>query len=226
MFFTHLFTATATAALSLVSVSSASAISLPVRHNHDYDPFAEAFAFRLVTNISDPRADKTYQGRGVHVTYTASGVAHAVPVPRTVPGAVFYLVNHANLTSHGTVLTELSGGPNMIFSLSIGANGVVVADGPAGSPVSRTGFPELLPGVAARSGANFALCKKNLAFSNGVEEEVMTVVLAGLATPGCQPVNLLAECEALHEVPEGSRASEFHKAAQKVWCYKDIGGRG
>ena len=222
MFFSPLLTATAT--LGLVS-----AISLPPRHNHDYDPFAQNYAFRLVTNISDPAADKTYQGRGIHFVSTASGVAHAVPVPRTVPGAVFYMVPHGNQTSHGTVLTELSGGPEMIFSLNIAGpfGDVAVADGPAGSPlISRGGFPEILPGVAARSAANFALCKKILQFGNGVEEEVTTIVLAGLATSACQPVNLLAECEDLHQVPEGSKAQEFHKIAQKVWCYKDIGGRG
>ncbi|KXX75388.1 hypothetical protein MMYC01_208123 [Madurella mycetomatis] len=45
----------------------------------------------------------------------------------------------------------------------------------------------------------------------------------GLHIPeGCTHVRLVAQCDVLKEVPEGSAAWPFHQAAQEVRCYEDV----
>jgi len=231
-----------TTLLGLAAVAAAAPVS-----QSPFPAYTTSKAFRLILNVTDPSKDFTpsINSQQIFSYLQAAGPARAGPAEAN--GNKFYQYHDPSLGSKypefgGQLLTEALRGPDTVLGFQQ-ANSTdytrdkIYIDEGAGSPgvqISVGGdFPHVRPNELSGGYMTFAVCNVTVPrlFHAGTAWFLNLEWIHpstrdgqfGLFVPeGCAPVRLLPECDTLHEVPEGSKAAPFHKAAREVRCYEDV----
>jgi hypothetical protein len=229
----------------LAAITFASPIEPP-----SYPPTLTSKGFRLVINVTDVTKDfsPSINGREIHSLHQQSSFSRATAGAGPGEGNIFYQYPHVDPNNRfaefqSVLLTEL--GPNtaglqiantsspdavkagMTMNFGSGTMGVMLAVGGYYAwvhPFEYSGVPE-----------SFVVCNETIDWISRDESEKFLALdylryswnddhteFALHVPQGCAPVNLLAQCDSLPDVPNDSPAVPFHKLAQDVRCYENI----
>lgn len=220
------------AAIGLAGLAAAA----PTTTGPLYPETANANAFKLVLNVTDPSLDLDPP---VHNTFLTS--IHVGPALNYVgqssdpnAGRVFYVNGTASEVRYGqsNVISD-GGSPPFPEALSLVkdegsdvVSTVFLNAGRGDSGIGLSGFPQPIPSLYPDT---YVACKEPLAYYGGKEFVVVKQAKTTITEDGqieknipegCAPLSLLPQCATLNDLPAGSLSS--HEFAATGRCYEDV----
>ncbi|KAH8881896.1 hypothetical protein GQ53DRAFT_847957 [Thozetella sp. PMI_491] len=214
-----------------------------------YPPYLTSKGFRLVINVTDLTKDfhPSINGHEIAAFHLQSSF-HRATATEVGNGNIFYQYPHVNDSDRfsefqSMLLTELGpntaglqqdtgssdqySGPkyNMTMNFGEGTRGVQLAVGGY--------FAYVRPFEFSGAQMSFVVCNETVEwYSRNDDEKLLALDYLSYSGSGpdfglhvprdCVPVRLLAQCDKLPEVANGTVAYPLHQLAQEVRCYEDV----
>jgi hypothetical protein len=219
----------------IATIAGSSPIELP-----SYPPTITSKGFRLIINVTDTTRDfsPSINGREIMSFHQQSIFGRATVLAGR--GEIFYQYPHVDPGNRfaefdSMILTEL--GPNTA-GLQIANLSSIKSDmninfggGTMGAMLSKGGYYSYVrPFEYSGVPESFIVCNETIPWvSRNEDERFLTLDYlrytdGKLVVPGgCAPVNLIAQCDTLPDVPKDSEAYPRHQLAESVRCYENVG---
>lgn len=198
------------------------ATALPSQQARAATTTSTSKGFNLIAHVTDPTRDLTpsVEGQVVGAAHTGAGFNAAVFYDTT--GRLFYQNGTAEqVANRETTIVTDGGTPPFSFTLQVQPAGearrildISIGQGTANAVVAADGGAQLVNGLGE---GTWLACNEVIPYYNRAFLTLQYAYGAGAETPeGCAPIELVAKCAALNDLPDGSLSS--HEFATEVAC--------
>ncbi|CAJ2501424.1 Uu.00g042770.m01.CDS01 [Anthostomella pinea] len=231
-----------TTVISIGLLSLASSVPLAPRQVvPHYPPSSQSTGFKLVANATDPTNDMAASVNGLVLQgiHVGAGLNDAALGSDTNNSRIFYQNGTAEELRYnqGDILSD-GGTPIFPWGIQVAnqnasdpaaLRGVTVDAGSGTVGVSLAHFPDPYVYLTALGAGKFVACDEYVRYYNqnfttvryvtGVQDPA-TALYTYSIPENCVAINLIPECAALPDLPEGSISS--HEFAASAKCYADV----